>query len=195
MKRFAVLALIAVGACAGGTRPPDTSPLAESGVVGGTLEMSIVPGAAVPPVLVSVAGSTLNTNVTRLGDFVIPNVPAGPLELRFTGAGIAASLGLGTLAAGETLTVNVRLTPAGAAIASISRVRGTDALVEGQIEEPGAPLPPNMLIVGGRTILIPDGTPVRSSDGAPRELRAGARIRVTGTVSAAGVTAREVTVF
>lgn len=195
MRRFAVLALIGIAACAGGTPPPQTSPIAETGMVGGRIEMSIVPGAPVPPVLVSIAGSTITTNVTRLGDFVIANVPAGPLELRFTGAGIASALPIGTLAAGETITVQVRLTPAEAAIGSISRVRGNDALVEGRIEEPNEALPPNMMIVGGRTIVVPDGTPVRAGNGAAAELKIGARIRVTGTVSAAGVTAREITVF
>lgn len=188
MRRLPFLLLILATACAGGTKPPATSPITETGIVGGHIETSIVAGAAVPPVLVSVAGTTLQTNVSRLGDFVIANVPAGPLELRFTGEGIAAALPMGTIAAGETLTVNVRLTPAEAAADAVSRVRGSEALVEGVIEEPGNPLPPNMIIVGGRTIVIPDGV-------AARALTPGMRVRVTGTVSSGGMTARAIAVL
>jgi len=170
--------------------------MAESGIVGGRVEMSIVAGAPVPSLLVSVAGSTLTSNVTRLGDFVIANVPAGALELRFTGDGVAAVLPIGTLAAGETITLSVRLTPADAAVDSIARVRGTDALIEGRIEEPGIALPPNTFIVGGRTIVVPDGTPSRDANGSSTAaLKPGMRVRVTGTLGAAGVTARELTIL
>lgn len=188
MRRLSFLLLSLVTACAGGTRPPATSPITETGIVGGRIEMPNVAGAAVPAVLVSVAGTSLYANVSRLGDFVVANVPAGPLELRFTGDGIAAVLPLGTIAAGETLTVSVRLRPAAAAADAVSRVRGTDALVEGVIEQPGNPLPRNMIIVGGRTITIPDGV-------AAPPLEPGMRVRVTGTVSSGGMTAREIAVL
>ncbi|HUF24080.1 MAG TPA: hypothetical protein VMN81_08140 [Vicinamibacterales bacterium] len=195
--QFAVLALMLVSACAGGTPPPETSPMVTTGVVGGTVKMSIVPGAAVPSVLVSVAGTTLTANVSRLGDFVLANVPEGPLELRFTGEEIAAILPLGTLAGGETVSVAVRLTPAEAAVASMSRMRGAEALVEGVIEEPSTPLPPNTIIVGGRIVILPSGTPVRGADGAgiTAALKPGMRVRVIGTVGAAGVTARELVIL
>jgi hypothetical protein len=195
--QLAVLSLILVTACAGGTRPPDTSPMLTSGVVGGTVSMSIVPGAAVPPVLVSVAGVPLTANVSRLGDFVIANIPAGPLELRFTGDGIAAILPLGTIAGGETITLTVRLTPAEAVVAAISRVRGADALVEGVIEESATPLPADTIIVGGRTVILPAGTEVRraAGDGAVTQLKPGMRVRVVGTLGAAGVTARAILIL
>jgi len=192
--QFAVLAVILAGACAGGTPPPETSPMATTGVVGGTVEMSIVPGATVPSVLVSVAGTTRTANVSRLGDFVLANVPEGPLELRFTGEGIAAILPLGMLAGGETVSLTVRLTASDAAAASISRTRGTDALVEGVIEEPATALPPGTIIVGGRTVVLPSGTPVRGADGGAA-LKPGMRVRVTGTLGAAGVTARDIVIL
>lgn len=193
--KFAVLSVILVGAC--GTPPPETSPMVTTGVVGGTVEMSIVPGAAVPSVLVSVAGTTLTANVSRLGDFVLANVPEGPLELRFTGDGIAASLPLGTLAGGETVSVAVRLTSSDASAASMSRMRGAEALVEGVIEEPATALPPDTIIVGGRIVILPSGTPVRGSDGAgsAAALKPGMRVRVIGTVGAGGVTARELVIL
>lgn len=188
--------MMAVAACASGTPPPETSPLAETGVVGGRVEMSIVPGAAVPSVLVSVAGADVTANVSRLGDFVIANVPAGPLELRFTGAGIAATLPAGSLAAGETLTMTVRLTPAQAAIDSMSRVRGTAALVEGVIAESDVALPAGAIVVGGRIVRVPSGvTATGGVNGTTPALKPGLRVRVTGTLDAAGITAREITIL
>lgn len=62
---FPVVLLSCTAACAGGTTPPETSPAFERGVVGGTVEMSVVPGTPVASVLVSVAGSTLAANVSR----------------------------------------------------------------------------------------------------------------------------------
>lgn len=179
----ATLLIVAAAAC-GGNVPPDTSPIAETGIVGGRVEMSIVQGAPVPSVLVSAAGSTVTGTVSRLGDFVLANVPAGPLELRFTGDGIAAALPLGTMNGGETVTVTVLLTPAQATVNALSRVRGDQALIEGAVEEPSTALPPNTVIVGGRIVTLPPGT------AAPKP---GTRVRVTGTITGNGVIAREVT--
>ena len=150
-----------------------------------------------PSILVSVGGTTLHSNVSGLGDFVIANVPDGPLELRFTGEGIAAVLPVGAIAGGETVTVAVRLAAADAAIESMSRQRGADTVVEGAIETPGLPLPANTIIVGGRTIIIPADAAIRnSSNGAgAAALKPGVRVRVSGTAGAAGVTAREVVIL
>lgn len=189
MRSLAALLLIAAvsfAACARVQPPPNTSPIAESGMVGGTVQMSIVPGARVPPVLVSVAGATVTANVSNLGDFVITNVPAGPLELRFTGEGIAAALPLGALHGGETITLAVLLTPSQATVDAMARVRGNEALIEGRVEEAATPLPAGTILVGGRTVILPQGAP------APKP---GTRVRVTGTVGASGVTARELNVI
>ena|SRR5687768_10645920 len=194
---LAVLLTFGSVACAGGKTPPSTSPIATTGVVGGTVQMSAAPGAALPSILVSVGGTTLNSNLSRLGDFVIANVPDGPLELRFTGEGIAAVLPVGAIAGGETVTLGVRLTPSNAVIESMSRQRGSDTLVEGAIETPGVPLPANTIIVGGRTIVIPSDAVIKSSSNGAgaAALKPGVRVRVTGSASAAGVTAREVVIL
>lgn len=186
LRRLAIGSLIFVVACAGGTTPPETSPITETGVVSGIVEMSVVPGAAVPSVLVSVAGAMMTSNVSRLGEFVLPNVPPGPLELRFTGDGIAAVVPAGTLSGGETVTMRVRLTPAQAAIESIVRIRGAAAVIEGRVEEPGNPLPANAIIVGGRIVRVPPGTAT---------LKPGMRVRVTGTIDASGITATSVDIL
>ena len=186
MRSSAFLLLIVALAGCSTNPPPETSPIAETGIVGGKVQMSIVQGAAVPQVMVSVAGATVTGYVSRLGDFVLPNVPAGALELRFTGTGIAAALPLGAIAGGETVTLDVALTPAHATASSIARVRGDQAMIEGLVEEPATPLPANTIIVGGRIVTLPAGI------AAPKP---GTRVRVTGVVNGGGVAARELTVL
>ena len=197
MLRAAASLLVAVTiAGCGGNEPPSTSPMATTGVVGGTVETSIVRGAEVPSILVSIGGTPLTANVSRLGDFVIANVPAGPLELRFTGEGIAAVLPAGEMAGGETVTLAVRLMAAEAAIESMSRIRGSAALVEGAIETSSLALPEGTIIVGGRTIIVPAGTAITgaASGATAASLKPGVRVRITGTASATGVTAQQITI-
>lgn len=174
--------------------PPLTSPIADNGVVGGRIFLE-TPGAATDTVLVAAAGTEMTATVSGLGEFVLPNVPAGPLELRFTSPATAASLPLGEIAGGETIALTVRLAGNTATLISISRVRGSDAMVEGVIEPPGAA--DGTLIVGGRTVTLPPGTPVQrgGAAGTAADLAAGVRVRITGVSSAAGITAREIVIL
>lgn len=181
---FALLIALTVAAC-GGTAPPATSPTIETGVVGGRVLMPSASGADVGRLIVSLVGAPLSANVGSLGDFVLANVPAGPLALHFTGEGIATGLDAGAIAGGETVSLVVRLDSTAARVDSVSRVRGNDAMVEGPIEAPPATLPPNTIIVGGRTVLLPEGT---------ARLTPGMRVRITGTVSAAGIIARDIVI-
>lgn len=186
--RRAFLALpigLALAAC-GGTAPPETSPTVETGVVGGRVLMSSASGADASRLMVSIVGTAISANVGSLGGFVLPNVPAGPLELHFTGEGMAAGLDAGTIAGGETVSLAVRLDGTAARVDSVSRVRGSDAMVEGAIETPPATLPANTIIVGGRTVSLPGG-------GA--DLKPGMRVRITGTVSPAGIIARDIVIL
>lgn len=180
----ALLIALTIAAC-GGNAPPETSPTAETGVVGGRVLMPSASGADVPRLTVSLVGAPISANVGSLGDFVLANVPAGPLALRFTGEGIATGLDAGAIAGGETVSLVVRLDGNAAYVDSVSRVRGNDAMVEGPIEASPATLPPNTIIVGGRTVLVPGGT---------TSLTPGMRVRVTGTVSAAGIIARDIVI-
>lgn len=181
---LALLIALTLAAC-GGSAPPETSPTVETGVVGGRVLMPSASGANVPRLIVNLVGAPISANVSNLGEFVLANVPAGPLALHFTGEGIAAGLDAGAIAGGETVSLVVRIDDDTARVEAVSRVRGNDAMVEGPIETPPAALPPNTIIVGGRTVLLPDDTP---------GLTPGMRVRITGTVSAAGIIARDIVI-
>ena len=183
--QFAVLVLTLAAAC-GGHTPPDTSPTTETGVVGGSLLMPPwEPGA--PGVTVRVVGTSVSADVDGFGHFVLPNVPAGPLDLHFTGPGLASGLDAGEIAGGETVTLSVRVEATTLRIEAIARVRGSDATIEGVIEASGDILTSNTIIVGGRSVQLPAGTAAN--------LKPGMRVRATGTVSAAGIIARDLTIL
>lgn len=187
MYRAAPALLIAFVICAcGGNTPPDTSPTTETGVVGGSLLMPSGE-AGVPGVTARVVGTSVSAAVDSFGKFVLANVPAGPLELHFTGPGLASGLSAGEIAGGETVTLNVRVEATALRLDAIARVRGNDATIEGVIEASGDTLPSNTIIVGGRSVQLPEGT------GAT--LKPGMRVRVTGTVSAAGIVARDLAIL
>ncbi len=144
-------------------------------------------GAGASRASVRVVGTPVSAAVGSSGEFVLPNVPAGPLELHFTGQGLAAGVIAGEIAGGETVTINVHAGANALRIDSIARVRGNDATIEGAIEASGDTLPANTVIIGGRSVQLPEG---RSAG-----LRPGVRVRVTGTVSAAGIIARALVIL
>src|SRR5437879_644925 len=59
---------------------------------------------------VSVSGTSLVTMTDSSGKFVLTGVPAGPIELRFEGAGINARLSISALTPSQTLTITVNVT-------------------------------------------------------------------------------------
>lgn len=183
----AALALVIAAACGGGNTPPRTSPTITTGVVGGRVTMPTPATMGAPRITVHVVGTQISTTVSSTGDFVLANVPAGPLELLFSGEGMSVGVTAGEIAGGETVTLALRLDAPRAAIDSIARIRGADAAIEGTIDAPLDALPPNTIIVAGRSVTLPAG--------AGRGLAPGVRVRVTGTVNGAGILARAIDIL
>lgn len=192
MSRAAPALLIALvlpllSACGGSSAPPRTSPTLTTGVVGGRVVMPAAAPAGAPRITVHVVGTSVSTTVSSIGEFVLPNVPEGPLELLFSGQGMAAGVTAGAIEGGETVSLALRLDGSRATIDSIARIRGADAMLEGTIDTPLEMLPPNTIIVAGRSVTLPAG--------AGPGLTPGARVRVTGTVSGPGIIARTIDIL
>lgn len=167
--------------------PPTTSPTLSAGVVGGRVTMGPGDSESLARLTVHVAGTPLSTAVGSTGEFVLPNVPEGPLTLLFSGPGTSSAVDAGSLAGGETVTLVVTLAGVRAALVSIARVRGSEATIEGVIDTPDGALPPGTIIVAGRTVTLPAG---RSMAG----LAPGVRVRIAGVVSGAGIIARDIVI-
>lgn len=192
MDRAAPALLIALltllpSACGGGSAPPRTSPTITTGIVGGRVTMPDAAPAGAPRITVHVVGTSISTTVSSIGEFVLPNVPAGPLELLFSGQGMAAGVTAGEITGGETVSLALRLDGSRATIDAIARIRGADAMLEGTIDAPLESLPLNTIIVAGRSVTLPAG----SGPG----LAPGVRVRVTGVVNGPGIIARTVDIL
>jgi hypothetical protein len=62
------------------------------------------------PVTVSVVGTNISTTTDSSGRFQLSGVPAGDVQLKFTGSGLDATVTLKAVQAGERIDIRVRLT-------------------------------------------------------------------------------------
>lgn len=178
---FTITLILGATAC-GAAAPPATSPTVTTGVVGGHVRAASS-GFDVSGLTVTAGGPGIVSRVGSRGDFVLANVPAGPLTLHFAGAGLAAGLDLGELSGGETITLVIVIAGSQLRVDTIARIHGDDAVIEGTVEPPPPGLPDGSIVVGGRTVTLPADKP---------DVRPGMRVRVSGTLTAAGIQAREV---
>lgn len=182
----ALLIALLIVAC-GASSPPDTSPTATTGVIGGRLAVDGASRAEFARMTVHVVGTGISTTVGSAGDFVLPNVPAGALELLLSGQGTSVGVRAGEVAGGETVTLTLTIREGRASIDSIARVRGAEATLEGRIEAPGGVLPPNTILVAGRSVTLPAG--------AGPGLTPGVRVRVTGRLDGPSIIARDIVIL
>ena len=130
--RFVVLlSLVVFGAAcskssepAGPTAPSNNAnaPAAGALVTGTVQATAAASGAALT---VQVTGTNLTAAVSPVGQFSIANVPAGPVELRFSAPGVDAKVTVGTVAAGDTLNVIVQVSGSSAVVRSEDRNNGS----------------------------------------------------------------------
>lgn len=202
MKRviLAASAIVALAACGGSGSPtspepalgglPSPTTASISGTIAGAssaqLLASTAGNAAAAGMTVTIAGTTLSTSVNSLGQFLFSTVPPGAaVVLRFDGAGASAQLPIGTLTAGETLTLTVTVNGGSAAIQSQTRGNGKE--IEGRIES----ILPGTIVVAGRTVTVDAATTIRRGETVMTfaELIVGMRVHVKGTPTGSGETA------
>ncbi|MFO0584554.1 MAG: DUF5666 domain-containing protein [Anaeromyxobacter sp.] len=174
-KAIGAVALLALAACGGGATTK-TAPQKSGGAIEGT-----VLGAGGQALTVQVAGGP-STTTDAAGAFALDGVPAGANELRFSGGGVNASLGIAAILAGEYRQVTVSLTGATAS----ERCERTGTEFHGPIEAVDATK--NTITVAGRTIAITDATVVRKGDAVAAfgDLAVGQLVEVEGTLQADG---------
>ena len=139
-------------------------------------------------IVVTVVGTGASTTTDAQGDFVI-SVPAGDVTLRFQGSGIDATLQISGVAAGQTVTITVRLSGSKAEIESEEVSDrcfsvGAKAEIEGKIESKTT----DSLVVdqqgkGEFRAFVTTATRIRKGNNTLTldELDVGARVHVKGT--------------
>jgi hypothetical protein len=82
--------------------------------------------AATKPVTVTVVGTNVSTTIDGSGHFQLTGVPTGDVQLRFTGAGLDATLMLRGVQTGDRIDIKVRLTDTSVRIDAERRDRADD---------------------------------------------------------------------
>jgi hypothetical protein len=134
------LALSAVlAACGGGSSPteptstggPAPAPAPSSGATitgqissaatSSSVREGVASSRATPVSTVSVVGTSITTTADAAGRFTLTGVPAGATQLRFTGSGTDATVSIGDVRAGDSLTITVAVNGSAAAVLDDSR--------------------------------------------------------------------------
>jgi hypothetical protein len=200
MKRLALSLslMVAVAACGGSSTPTAPDPATggsasgSTGAIHGTVAgatSALTAGTtngADAGLTVTIEGTNLQATVNGAGQFVLSNVPAGtPLVLRFNGAGANAQISIGTVNAGQTMTITVVVDGDRAELQE--KTQGSDKEIEGRIES----IEGGTLRVAGRTVTVGASTVIRHGDTAMTlsQLAVGQRVHVKGTVNGTGTTA------
>lgn len=202
MRRLTLLVTLtfAVAACGSSSSPTapaaagNATPTATTSVINGTVaggssaSLSSTNGTnsgATAGMTVTVEGTNITATVNGAGQFVLSNVPAGTIVLRFNGAGANAQLSLGSIPAGTTITINVVVNGSSAELQQ-KTVNG-DTEIEGRIES----ITGSTLKVAGRTVLVTASTIIRHGNTSMTlaQLAIGQRVHVKGNTTGTGAAA------
>ncbi len=183
------------------TAPSTGSPAAGSTsvVISGTLRsgsafLSEGTGGSMAGLTVTVVGTSITAAVDGANHFTLTGVPAGDVQLRFSGMGIESTVTLTQLQAAQTVTVIINVSGATVAVEAEQRSGAASQELEGRVES----LPPTTaagsLKVAGRTVLTNASTSVLQG-GAPKtfaDLQIGMRVHVKGSPAGADLAASEI---
>jgi hypothetical protein len=148
-------------------------------------------------VTVSITGTGIAAAADAQGRFTLTGVPAGPVQLHFTGPGIDATATL-EVGAGEQITIAVTVSGSNATIESRRGAGGIDGKVELEGRITAIDVALSTIQVSGVVVNVPPTAVIRKAGGTPllfADLLIGDRVHVRGTrVTGGGVDALEVKV-
>jgi hypothetical protein len=182
----------ACGGSASPTQPGSNSPGTSTGAsITGTVRSgassaltSAGSGDAMPGLIVTVTGTTITSGLDATGRFTLPNVPAGDVQLQFSGPA-NASLSVSQVKPGETIDLVLSVSTSSAVVESQFRATAGDEQLEGRIESLPPTMPLRSLKVGGRTVTTDDNTQFRQGNIVRTfgDLEVGYRVHVKGRTS------------
>lgn len=131
---------------------------------------------------VSVTGTSVSASVDDSGHFLLRGVPAGHVELHFTGPGVDARLTLEDVTEHANVQITVTVSGTTAQLGDDAREDDDNKVeVEGIVTH----IAGTMLTVAGRSILVTSTTTIRHGDTtlALSNIHVGDRIHVDGTIT------------
>jgi len=189
-----ILAISAItAACGGKGNPASPTEAGMPSAAGSATIAGAVQGAQ--PSTVAVAGTTVTSSVDGGGRFTLANVPAGDVQLQFTGGGASAMLPVAAVEPAQRIDLVVMVTGASAAIDSQVRSGGSGgAELEGRVESlPPTPPSTDPLSFSAAGRLVKTDSSTRFQDGSATrtfaDLKIGMRVHVKGTPSGSAIVA------
>lgn len=181
------------GSAAGGA---GTSVVISGTVRTGAALLSDSTGASMAGLIVTVVGTAISTSVDGANHFTLTGVPAGEVQLRFSGPGIETTVTLSQLQPADTVTLVVHVSGTTVEVEAEQRAGTAEhgQELEGRVEA----LPPTTaagaLTVAGRTVLTTASTKFvqGSAVKAFADLQIGMRVHVKGAASGSDLSASEV---
>lgn len=158
----AVILTTAVGC--GSSKSPTAPQTSTSGAVitgtvrSGAAAVQANTGAAGQGVTVSVAGTDVRSGIDAAGRFSLTGVPAGDLQLKFTGTNVDATLPLTQVQPTQTIELVVNLAATFATVESEQRSGDGGVQIEGRVESLPPTQPDRTFKVAGLVVLTDDNT-------------------------------------
>lgn len=145
---------------------------------------------------VTVTGTSASASVDGAGRFVLTNVPAGTVELHFTGPGVDARVVVGTVSTGDVLEIHITLAGTTARVEDSDRSHDGSREIEGLVSAVPPTTPAATFKVAGTLVTTTLSTEFKLNGhtGLFANLIVGARVHVKGMVTSTGVTATEVNI-
>lgn len=144
-------------------------------------------------ITISITGTGISTSVSPGGTFVLSGVPAGDVELHFSGPGIDARSTVAQVTEGEQIRIIVTVHGSEAAVNVTDRKKPENAReIEGLIS--AINLGARTIVVNGTTVNVPTNAIIRHGDRmlSLGDLKTGERVHVRGTLSGSIIVASEV---
>jgi hypothetical protein len=197
-----VLILITTIACGGsGASPTGPASTGAGGAsIAGTVQSgtssamtAVGAGNAIPGLVVTVVGTSISSGLDAAGRFTLQNVPAGDIQLQFSGPA-TGTITVSAVKTTETITLVVAVTSSSVTLESAARSSAGTEELEGRVES----LPPTMaagaLKVAGRIVTTDAATQIRHGSSALEfdDIQIGYRVHVRGLTSGANLVASSI---
>ena len=175
---------------------PSPAPSSANSLAGTILSGSgagvVTMGVPLAGVTVTIVGTSMTATADGAGRFTLTGVPAGDVDVQFTGSAVSARVRIQGVGDREQIRITVTVTGSSADVTKEHRVNGSEAELEGRITgvNPGG----RAFEIEDVRVSVPGGTAIRygSRTIEMSELQVGDRIHAKGSKDAGGLTAREV---
>lgn len=134
-----------------------------------------------PGLIVTVVGTTITAQVNPNGTFVLTNVPAGDIQLRFTGPGTDALLTVTGVTGGDELRITVQVNGNTAMLKDVSRKD-----VANKVELEGLVTAGTCGLFTVRNVVVTTNATTVFKNGRCEEIALGARVHVRATPTGVG---------